>query len=200
MFRCMTDKLLKSLDVESLAEAEFDKERFASNQKSLPRPVQKLWSIIWFSQKWWPWPCPSSDFQGQRLRVLSIWLELFKEIVCDVLIFIFHKLNITRMTYKIMKQIIWPWPLTLVWHWPWDWPLTLTIWRKQIVSKFVIYLKLRDVKTWYHTSNRRRHTKCALLQGTFSNQLEVSTTFVSKVMAQRMIFIVIDVFDLDLDI
>ena len=52
--------------------------------------------------------------QGQRLRALSIWLKLFKEIVCYVLIFIFHKLNdITTMTYKIVKQIIWPWLLTL---------------------------------------------------------------------------------------
>ena len=75
--------------------------------------------------------------QGQRLRVEIIQrnsVKLFKEIVCDVLIFIFHKLNdITTMTYKIMKQIIWPWLLTLIWPWPWDWPLTLTIWRKQIV-------------------------------------------------------------------
>ena len=44
-------KMLKSRDVlrhkvEFLAEAEFDKERFASNQKSLPLPVQKLWPII----------------------------------------------------------------------------------------------------------------------------------------------------------
>ena len=34
--------------------------------------------------------------------------------MCNVLIFIFHKLNdITTMTYKIVKQIIWPWLLTL---------------------------------------------------------------------------------------
>ena len=32
-------------------EAEFDKESFASNQKSLPLPVQKLWPIIWFLTK-----------------------------------------------------------------------------------------------------------------------------------------------------
>ena len=95
--------------------------------------------------------------------------------MCNAVIFIFHKLNdITTITYKIVKQSIWPWLLTLIWPWPWDWPLTLTIWRKQIVSKFVIYLKLRDVKTWHHTSNRRRHSECAILQGTFSNQLEVS--------------------------
>ena len=46
----------------------------------------------------------------------------------------------------------------------------------------------------------RRLAECALLQGTFSTQLEVSTTSGSKVMAQRMISMVIDVFDLDLDI
>ena len=34
----------------------------------------------------------------------------------------------------------------------------------------------------------------------FSNQPEVSTTSGSKVMAQKVIFIVFDVFDLDLDI
>ena len=65
--------ILKSRDVKtmtsyvkvgvSLAEAEFYKERFATNQKSLLLPVQKLWPIMWFSQKWWPWPWLLSDFK-----------------------------------------------------------------------------------------------------------------------------------------
>ena len=41
-----------------LAEAPFYKERFPTNQKSLRLPVQKLWPIMWFLQKWWPWPWP----------------------------------------------------------------------------------------------------------------------------------------------
>ena len=47
----------------SLLEAEFYKERFETNQKSLPLPVQKFWPIMWFSQKWWPWPWLLSDFK-----------------------------------------------------------------------------------------------------------------------------------------
>ena len=67
--------LLKSRDVKtwrrtsngaSLTEAEFNKEGSETNQKSLPLPVQKLWPIIWFSQKWWPWPCALSDFQKKN--------------------------------------------------------------------------------------------------------------------------------------
>ena len=42
----------------SLAEAPFYKERCPSNRKSLRLPVQKLWPIMWFLQKWWPWPWP----------------------------------------------------------------------------------------------------------------------------------------------
>ena len=74
------------------------------------------------------------------------------------------------MTYKIVKQIIWPWLLTLIWHWPWDWPLTLTIWRKQIVSKFVIYLKLRDVTSYVksETTYRMRPSTRNIFQSTRS--------------------------------
>ena len=43
------------------------KERFATNQKSLSLPVQKLWPIMWFSQKWWPWPWSLSDFHQKNL-------------------------------------------------------------------------------------------------------------------------------------
>ena len=41
-----------------LAAAPFDMERFPINRKSLRLPVQKLWPIMWFLQKWWPWPWP----------------------------------------------------------------------------------------------------------------------------------------------
>ena len=79
-------KFLKSRDVkiwrrtskvESLPEAEFYKERFALNQKSLPLPVQKLWPIIWFSQKWWPWPWPSSDFQKKKFCIVACLEDIF---------------------------------------------------------------------------------------------------------------------------
>ena len=62
----------KSRDVKSwrrtsnggaLTEAPFYKERDATNQKPLRLPVQKLWPIMWFSQKWWPWPWPLSDLK-----------------------------------------------------------------------------------------------------------------------------------------
>ena len=42
----------------SLTEAPFYKERCPTNRKSLRLPVQKLWPIMWFLQKWWPWPWP----------------------------------------------------------------------------------------------------------------------------------------------
>ena len=54
----------------TLTEAELYKERFATNPKSPSLPVQKLCPIIWFSQKWWPWPCPSSDCQKKKLPIV----------------------------------------------------------------------------------------------------------------------------------
>ena len=50
-----------------LAEAEFYKERFPTNQKFLRLPVQKLWLIMWYLQKWWPWPWSLSDFHPKIL-------------------------------------------------------------------------------------------------------------------------------------
>ena len=43
------------------------KEHFTTNQKSLPLPVQKLWPIMWFSQKWWPWPWLLCDIKNNNL-------------------------------------------------------------------------------------------------------------------------------------
>ena len=50
-----------------LVEAELYKERFPTNHKSLPLPVKKLWPIMWFLQKWWPWPWSLSDFHQKIL-------------------------------------------------------------------------------------------------------------------------------------
>ena len=50
-----------------LVKAEFYKERFPTNQKFLRLPVQKLWPIMWFLQKWWPWPWSLSDFHQKKL-------------------------------------------------------------------------------------------------------------------------------------
>ena len=50
-----------------LVVAEFYKERFPTNQKFLRLPVQKLWAIMWFLQKWWPWPWSLSDFHQKKL-------------------------------------------------------------------------------------------------------------------------------------
>ena len=44
--------------------APFCKEHVATNQKSLRLPVQKLWPIMWFLQKWLPWPL--SDFNKHK--------------------------------------------------------------------------------------------------------------------------------------
>ena len=51
----------------SHTEAPFCKEWFPTNQKFLRLPVQKLWHIIWFLQKWWPWPWSLSDFHQKNL-------------------------------------------------------------------------------------------------------------------------------------
>ena len=51
----------------SRPEAPIYKERSPSNQKSLRLPFQKLWHIIWFLQKWWPWPWSLSDFHQKNL-------------------------------------------------------------------------------------------------------------------------------------
>ena len=51
----------------SLTESPFYKEHFAANQKSVPLPVQNLWPIMWFLQKWWPWPWSLSDFHQKIL-------------------------------------------------------------------------------------------------------------------------------------
>ena len=61
-----------------LVEAEFYKERLPTNQKFLRLPVQKLWPIMWFLQKWWPWPWSLSDFhqkfcQGPWNWVHQLW-------------------------------------------------------------------------------------------------------------------------------
>ena len=57
----------------SLTEAEF----YAPNQKSLPLPVQKLWPIICLAQKWWPWPCPISDFQKKKFCIVACAEDIF---------------------------------------------------------------------------------------------------------------------------
>ena len=85
----------------SLTESPFYKEHFATNQKSLSLPVQKLWPIMWFS---------------------------------------------------------------------------------------LIFLKSRDVQRWRRTSKHRVSCRSGILQGTFSNQPEASTTSSSKVMAHYVIF------------
>ena len=77
---------LKSRDVKTwrrtsngatLPEAEFYVERSATNQKFLPLPVQKLWAIICFVQKWWPWPCPISDFQKKKFCIVACLDDIF---------------------------------------------------------------------------------------------------------------------------
>ena len=68
-----------------------------------------------------------------------------------------------RLTYKIVQIFKWPWPLTFIWPWPWVWPLTLTIWRILCFSKYLIFLKSRDVKTWRRTLNLRVACRSAIL-------------------------------------
>ena len=51
-------------NIGSPLEAEFYKERLPTNQKILRHPIQKLWPIMWFSQKWWPWPWLWPDFKN----------------------------------------------------------------------------------------------------------------------------------------
>ena len=51
-----------------------------------------------------------------------------------------------------------------------------------------------------HLLERRPTYRLVFCQYTFCNQPEVSTTSGSKVMAQKVIFMVVDVFDIDLDI
>ena len=57
----------------------------------------------------------------------------------------------------------------------------------------------RDAKTVRRLLYRRQHPRSVFLHGTFCNQPEVSTTSGSKVIAQK-VFMVLDMFDLDLDI
>ena len=55
-------------------------------------PVQKLWPIIWFSQKWWPWPCLLSDFQKKNCpwslvqKTSSIKISGWSDQRCDLYI------------------------------------------------------------------------------------------------------------------
>ena len=34
-------------------------------------------AIIWFSQKWWPWPCPSSDCQKKKFCIVACPEDIF---------------------------------------------------------------------------------------------------------------------------
>ena len=34
-------------------------------------------AIIWFSQKWWPWPCPSSDCQKKKFCIVACLEDIF---------------------------------------------------------------------------------------------------------------------------
>ena len=61
-------------------------------------------------------------------------------------------------------------------------------------------MTLRDAKTAPRMLVLRQPFRYVLLQCTFCSQPEVSTTSGSKVMAQKVIFKVFDVFDLELDI
>ena len=58
----------------------------------------------------------------------------------------------------------------------------------------------RDTKTAPRMLVRRPPFPYVFLQGTFRNQPEISTTFGSIVMDQKVMFMVFDVFDLVLDI
>ena len=57
-----------------------------------------------------------------------------------------------------------------------------------------------DAKTVRRSIYRRQHLRSVFLQGTFCNQPEVAKTSGAKVMTQKVIFMVLDMFDLDLDI
>ena len=37
----------------------------------------KVMAIIWFSQKWWPWPCPSSDCQKKKFCIVACPEDIF---------------------------------------------------------------------------------------------------------------------------
>ena len=108
-------------------------------------------------------------------------------------------LNIT------IAENTWPWPLTYdldLFAWPW--PLCLTL--RLIYCYIVLWrqknkcLTSRDAKTVLRSLYRRQQSWSVFPQGTWCAQREVSTTSGSKVMAQKVIFLVLDMFDLDLDI
>ena len=89
--------------------------------------------------------------------------------------------------------------------WPWHLTLRLIYYYldalKKTLQKFIL-LTSRDAKTAPHSLARRPTYRYWLVfcQLTFCNQPEVSTTSGSKVMAQKVMFMVFDVFDLDRDI
>ena len=252
-----------------LVEAEFYKQRFPINQKFLRLPVQKLWPIMWFLQKWWPWPWSLSDFHQKNLPGS---LELSTSAVktserlnqwCGLYIV---QLRTDRQTNKqtdrqtderalleciLCKIGLTDWVIYLV---DWQWQrsrtqsigpndsnekcamsgvlfginiaaiqkisdldllhLTLTVtvmfdleldllphWalKKKIANKNKC-LTSRDAKTVLRSLYRRQQSRSVFHQGTWCAKLEVSKTSGCKVMAQKVIFLVLDMFDLDLDI
>ena len=83
----------------------------------------------------------------------------------------------------------------------WPWPLCLTL--RLIYCYIVLWKKKsltsRDAKTVLSSLYRRQQSRSVFPQGTWCAQLEVSTSG-SKVMAQKVIFLVLDMFEIDLDI
>ena len=110
-------------------------------------------------------------------------------------------LNITTIA-----ENTWPWPLTYdLDRFVWPWPLCLTL--RLIYCYIVLWrqkhkcLTSRDAKTVFRSFVISETTiPIGISQWTWCAQLEVSTTSGSKVMDQKGIFIVLDMFDLDLDI
>ena len=63
-----------------VANAAFDKEHFATNEKFLRHLVQKLWLKQWFSCLWRPWPLTFCNMSS----ILKVAVALVVDILCIV--------------------------------------------------------------------------------------------------------------------
>ena len=141
------------------------------------------------------------DWQWQRSRTQSIGPnDSIERCAMSIVLFRINIAAITENTWPwpfIFDLDLFPWPLTLIFDLEID--LLLPWCFEENITKMYCF----DV-TWRKngTSFVRTETNLpiSILSETFCNQPEVSTTSGSKVMAQKVILMVFDVFDLDLDI
>ena len=147
------------------------------------------WAIASFRQHHWPWL--------QHVNVKGQWHSQFSPNASHEKCTMGRVLSMIKYYYNSGKYVtltfdIWPWPLCLTLRLIYCY---IVLWRQKNKC-----LTSRDAKTVLRSLYRRQQSWSVFPQGTWCAQREVSTTSGSKVMTQKVIFLVLDMFDLDLDI